>query len=418
MHIFILDGNNQIQYNVRPETKIINIKVAIEKQIKVSPNYQILMYLYQQLDDSKSLKDYSIKDNSQIVLIVRNKMGAFDSRKSLITAGYINESKKTNVNSLPIAVANSQSFIRNTNATPVFYQKKGNCYAFAATSAYINTAKRIYGLNINLSFEECYKEAYYTKEIDEILGDQGGNPKKAIEAIENKYHLGIKCEATQSLDIRDALMISVILSFGTSEEGYNCVGNGQLLEYQPGKELGSGHSTLVEGYDFKKDCYICKNSWVNGANRFYFTESAAHWFQFYRVYFTEESIRGKKYPCLKPNLRTFTDKNGIKAAWMDKNTAFYSEKYVVIDIREKINGPLKYMGVDVHDYIKIVLKRKYEKPDYHYRNIELKKRNPPIFSTRNNINNNANNDNDVNNIKPKIIGGVLTLALLWLLLRK
>lgn len=99
--------------------------------------------------------------------------------------------------------------------------------------------------------------------------------------------------------------MSVILSFGTSEEGFECVENGEFLKYQTHHETQYGLAPLIEEYDFEKNCYICKNSWEDKAERFFFTESAAHWVKFTRVYIDKESIKDKNYPLFKPNVTKF-----------------------------------------------------------------------------------------------------------------
>jgi hypothetical protein len=84
----------------------------------------------------------------------------------------------------------------------------------------------------------------------------------------------------------------VIASFTTSKAGWDAIAEGSLLEYPAGESKG-WHATLVEGYDFEKDCAICKNSWGDrtATPRFDLLFSALHAFYCTKVFFTEESIR-------------------------------------------------------------------------------------------------------------------------------
>ena len=75
-------------------------------------------------------------------------------------------------------------YIRSTNATGVYLQIKGSCYAHAATSAYLNTAIRIYGHKPLPSFAECYRVAAYH-------GGEGGEPDVCIRLLEKEFHLGV-----------------------------------------------------------------------------------------------------------------------------------------------------------------------------------------------------------------------------------
>ena len=69
---------------------------------------------------------------------------------------------------------------------------------------------RIFGHKILPSFSECYQIADYNH-------GEGGNPAHAVELLEDHFNLGILCEVTiNPPKIRDAMMISLILSFTTT----------------------------------------------------------------------------------------------------------------------------------------------------------------------------------------------------------
>lgn len=114
-----------------------------------------------------------------------------------------------------------------------------NFYALAACCAYINTALRIYRLKNIQSFMECYRIASYN--------ENGGSPAESIRLLEEHFQLGIKCNFKDSIDIKDVLMKSVILSFRISEEEFECVENGEFLKYQTHHETQYGHAPLIEG---------------------------------------------------------------------------------------------------------------------------------------------------------------------------
>lgn len=141
---------------------------------------------------------------------------------------------------------------------------------------------------------------------------------------------------------------SSIVCFSTSEKGWNQVKNGEFLEFPSG---------LASGSHF----YICKNSWggKTAKPRFDFTESAAHNCRFIRVYFTPKSIVGKTSNLFTPKLKKFSGRLygiDIECAWMDKNTATYSDDYVC-ELKRKKHGLYKYIGYDANQWISINLNR-------------------------------------------------------------
>lgn len=120
-----------------------------------------------ELKDGNQLLDYSIEEDSEII--------CYDC----ITAGRIAAKRPSKVIGLlehdfedfhfPLEIGNLQTrYIRNKNATSVYKQVGGTCYAYAACSAYINTVLRIYGSS-QPSFLQCFRIACYN-------GKKGGKP--------------------------------------------------------------------------------------------------------------------------------------------------------------------------------------------------------------------------------------------------
>ena len=105
----------------------------------------------------------------------------------------------------------------------------------------------------------------------------------------------MKCERTQTTpSLRDIITISCILCFSTSQKGWEAVAKGSLTE-RPDGESDGWHAVLMEGYDFDKGFYVCKNSWgiYTAADRFDVDLKALHGFYFVKVYWTLDSIEGK-----------------------------------------------------------------------------------------------------------------------------
>lgn len=178
--------------------------------------------------------------------------------------------------------------------------------------------------------------------------------------LEEYFNLGVRFDVLSALSIRDSMMQSAIVCFSTSENGWKQVKKGEFLEFPSGLANGS-HSSLVEGYDLDKNCYICKNSWggKTAEPRFDFTESAPHNCWFIRVYFTPESIVGKTSKFFTLKIKKFGGSlNGIDidCAWMDKITANYCDDYVC-ELKRKKHGQYKYIGYNVNQWISINLNR-------------------------------------------------------------
>ena len=264
-------------------------------------------------------------------------------------------------------------YIRNTNITGVYEQVGGTCYAYAACSAYLNTIARIYGARKPFpTFKECYDIALYN-------GNNGGKSEESIHRLEKRFRYGVQCEQCDKLLIRDALTISVIISFKTSLKGWECVANGSFLEFPGGRATGF-HAAVVEGYDFEKDCAILKNSWggETASPRFDFTGSAAHETKIIRVFYTKESIKGKTNVQYKPNLSRCTGVfkgQEIDCAWMDYTTAVYESNYVC-EFRPGGKDDLEFFGYNIFQWINLKLNRpKNQKyPKYFYINNDIRKR--------------------------------------------
>ena len=210
---------------------------------------------------------------------------------------------------------------------------------------------RIYGSKEAPSFKECFHIACYN-------GVNGGVPAISIQKFEKHFHYGICCKQTNKATILDAIKISVIISFLTSEKGWIQVAKGELFE-KPEGEADGRHATVVEGYDFDRKCLICKNSW--GSNtakpRFDLKPSATHNPYYTLVYFTLDSIKGKTHKRFEPKIKKFIghiNRIPINCAWMDEGTAIYSSDYVCEPIEKKV-GPYNYIGYKIEEWISIKL---------------------------------------------------------------
>jgi hypothetical protein len=99
-----------------------------------------------------------------------------------------------------------ESFGRNTNVIGYYRQTAGNCYAYAACSAYLNTVARIYKPITALpTFGECMETADYNN-------GNGGSVAESIRRLENKYRFGVLCKNSkngQHCSIRDVMMTSI-----------------------------------------------------------------------------------------------------------------------------------------------------------------------------------------------------------------
>ena len=344
-------SDQELVFYVNPSDSIFGLKRKIDERIGMPIKKQLLILSNRPLDNDRTLQYYNIKNDEKLTLVSEMSGGSFAAYEPSKVVGYLEEDDKAVIGPLPHGKLQSR-YIRNTNASGVYEQIARNCYAYAACSAYINTIMRIYGSRPPPSFYECFQIANYN-------GNNGGDTYKAIQLLENHFNYGILCDRTNKISVRDAITLSCIASFSTSENGWKYVAKGNLLEY-PGGIKDNRHAALIDGYDFDKKCFICKNSWggVTAEPRFNFNEEACHDFYFVRVFFTLNSIKSKTSKKFVQNLVTFKGKyNGyaIDAAWMDYKTALYSSEYVCEYCPDTI-GEYKYKGYNVDQWIMINLK--------------------------------------------------------------
>lgn len=279
----------------------------------------------------------------------------------------------------PLFAANPELvFNRNTNSTECFVQQGNeNSFAFAVTSAYLNTCNRIFGSPIP-TFEECFQIADYNRGCP-------GEISTALNLLENRFKIGVRYEQTPKYQIPNIDAItrySLILSFTTSREGWERIANGELLTRPEGPSNGVWHTVLLEAYDFKEDHVICKNSWGPPAKgRFGLRFSALHDFNVVEVYYTLESIP----PAIKNELvantsnvseayKGYLDGKEILFYEMDERTAVY-DPFRIAERKEQIQGFVgnfhhfnyTWVGFKMKDWIMIKLNR----PNKYYE-IDLK----------------------------------------------
>ena len=404
MQILIRANNNFFSIDVDESISIYELKLMILKKINKNINVDDLFLIHGNdiFNDSSALKSYSIQKNSLITVCQKLKGGIVGCLKPSGIAGDVHN--KCELYLLPIGKLEKR-FIRNTNSTNVYCQRLSDCYAYAAVSAYINTAMRISGVKIdkNFNFEKCYEIARYSED--------GGDEMKSIELLENKYQLGILCEKRKEVTIQEALTLSVIVGFSTSSQGWINVSKGELLTF-PFGESDSAHAAFIDGYDLHLDCFICKNSWggFSAEPRFNFTPSAAHYCDFTIVYFTEQSIAGKTKHNYTQRLEKFIGKSenqDIQCAWMDEKTAIYDMNYFC-EYHQEHEGELKYLGYECEKWIEINLNRpkgqKY--PNYYYYNEFIKKKEWKYYV--NTIKTNKILDNIINDIEFPLNGIIET----------
>ena len=370
MIIFIktLTGNF-FPLKVKPTNIIEDIQNKIKEKEGIPKSQQRLVYKGKSLKSYHTLFHYLISDGTILHLLLRLRGGGNSADRLSEVVGYLEQDTKP-IMLLPSFNKLPKRYIRNTNSTGVYCQRDGTCYAYAACSAYINTIMRIYGSRPPPTFKDCYDIACYST--------NGGSAYESIQRLEEHFGYGIEYNETSYISIRDVITISVVVNFSTSEEGWQSVANGSLLKYPGGKKDGY-HSALVEGYDFEKDCFICKNSWggETAKPRFDFTSSAAHVCYFNCVFFTLDSIKGKTTKPFNPKMKKCVGElNGkmIDCAWMGPTTAAYCSEYVC-EYHPEVHGIYKYFGYDTNQWININLNRPKDKkhPKYYYRNRMLKR---------------------------------------------
>lgn len=189
-------------------------------------------------------------------------------------------------------------------------------------------------------------------------GNKGGNPLKSLQLLENQFKFGITFKNQKDLSIREAITTSSILCFSTNDQGWKNVAEGHLLTKPTGSsDEYDWHSVIVEGYDFDKNCYICKNSWGTefASARFLFSKSAANDFSFIKVDFKE-----KLKKTLKPKLEKFKGRlhgKDIDCAWVNEETAVYGTDYIC-EYHPEREGDLKFLGYEIDQWISLTLQHK------------------------------------------------------------
>ncbi|KAK8887457.1 hypothetical protein M9Y10_038502 [Tritrichomonas musculus] len=343
------DGKN-ISFYVQPTDTIGEIKSKIQQINNIPKDIQRLIYNKNILEDRNTVQFYGIQNGSILQLNIVFMCGNCPTEKPSKVIGLLNDDHEKVKEPLKPGKLTRQ-IIRNTNSSCVYEQIGGTCYAYAATSAYINTVMRIYGAKEAPSFGECFAIANYN-------GSDGGYSKISLEKLENHFHYGICADKVNRTTIYNVLKISVVVSFSTSKQGWINVGKGELLTKPDGPADGR-HAAVVEGYDFDKRCLICKNSWGDktAKPRFYLKVSATHDHYFVHTYFTLNSIAGLTKMNYVPRIsRCITNLNGflINSAWMDQNTAIYESDFISEKHNDK-SGPLNFLGYDLQEWIYIQL---------------------------------------------------------------
>ena len=232
--------------------------------------------------------------------------------------------------------------------------------AFTAAYAFIETYKRMYGIEENLNFSDCYKIANYN-------GNTEGNPLESLRLLEEYYHLGIKYEECDEITPEEALKITVIAKISTTSDGYsNIIKKGELLSRYDG-EISDSYWSLVAGIDTELDCLICRKHWerlesyplINLGYKSSITP------KFIKVYFYLSDIIGKTIKVYQPIIKEFIGKyNGkkIRCALMNEIAAKYETNYEY-EYHPEHEGDLKYLGYNIDDLIKIKLNRPENKSE-------------------------------------------------------
>jgi hypothetical protein len=162
-------------------------------------------------------------------------------------------------------------------------------------------------------------------------------------------------------NIRDIFTLSIIANFTTSEAGWTNIKHGQLMESAPGDANG-WHATLAEAYDLNEDCTWAKNSWGHEAGtqeRFKFRWEAFHNYNYIKVFWTLNSIRGKTRGIYQPRMERFVGRlegRPIDCAYMDEQTSRYEQDFICEPDPTR-PPPLNMIGYDLNQYIRLRLKR-------------------------------------------------------------
>lgn len=367
MNVLLKTSKSIVPMCINTSETVKDVKLKIKKEINIGTLDFILLYGKNVLDDSSMISKYKIQEKSMITILYKQKGGIIPSLYPSPTIGDIHQPYS---DSLIQQGKISEKFYKTTNIFPTCVQHNGVCYAMAASAGYINTARRIYGVKYIPTIEECYETACYST--------KGGNVITALQRLEDKFQLGILFEEVNKVEIEDIMGLSVIVRFATSKKGWKQLGTGEFLTFQEGAKDGS-HAMIIDGYDFNLDCFLCKNSWgsLTADSCVKFSEYAAHWHNFVKVYFTLDSIKGKTIDSYNPQMsEEYIGKyNGhdITCVNMDEVTATYEQQYIC-EYHPELSGNLKYVGYKISEWIKIVLNRPKGLPlPIHYYNNLVKK---------------------------------------------
>jgi hypothetical protein len=149
-----------------------------------------------------------------------------------------------------------------------------------------------------------------------------------------------------------------VISFTTTDHGWNDIANGSLVQRPSGIWSDEWHAALVESYDLSNDWSICKNSWGDrtARPRFNLVMAALHDFYITQVYFTTDSIAGKTecefIPRFFGSEAAYLKGHPIKKHTMDKLTAIYTDEYIC-EPKEDGNDVV-WIGYPVCEYIRIM----------------------------------------------------------------
>jgi hypothetical protein len=128
-----------------------------------------------------------------------------------------------------------------------------------------------------------------------------GITSESNRVMEDHFHNGICYEVSKLLPlIKRCMMISVILSFATNDDGWEAIKRGSLLRKRDASSTRR-HAVLIELYDLGQDVAICLNSRsARTERRFNVKLAALQEFRTTKVFFTVDSIREKKVQISRP----------------------------------------------------------------------------------------------------------------------
>ena len=276
--------------------------------------------------------------------------------------------KTTNIAALSNQEAKWDDTITYSNGKVIVIKKgddTGNCYAHAASSAYVNAVSRICGEK-KVDLEEAIN--YVTKKY----GMNGGQVYKSIQYLESIYKKGIKCDRLQHgklPEVSDIFKYSVVVSFCTSAQGWKDFEYGTMLKTPydiktPWKDNNGNigrHACLIESYDFENKCVRLKNSWGDGRVNVRFSSFCN--FQCIIVYYTLSSINiiNKYIPdMINCYDNDYIDKIKV-TKYMTHNTAQHEANYFSVRMNKpkisNLNGTVyRYKSVPLQKWINQKLK--------------------------------------------------------------